>query len=39
MTIKVHENTDKELHLVLPGCEPLKHEMNMVTLFCSHHWI
>ena len=39
VTIEVHENTDKELHLVLPGCQPLKHELNVVTLFCSHHWI
>ena len=37
--IHVHENTEHELHLVLPGCEPLKHEMNVVKLFCSYHWI
>jgi 1,2-phenylacetyl-CoA epoxidase catalytic subunit len=37
--IVVHENTDQELHLVLPGCKPPQHEVNVVRLFCAFHWI
>jgi 1,2-phenylacetyl-CoA epoxidase catalytic subunit len=37
--IIVHENTEHELHLVLPGCKPPEHEVNIVKLFCALHWI
>jgi hypothetical protein len=34
----IHENTEHELHLVLPSCPPLhSNEVNVVHLFCTHH--
>ncbi len=38
VTVVVHQNTDDEIHLVLPSCPPLQPEdTNIVHLFCSHH--
>jgi 1,2-phenylacetyl-CoA epoxidase catalytic subunit len=37
--VYIHENTDEELHLVLPSCRPPEHEVNVVKLFSAFHWI
>lgn len=38
VTVFVHANTEREIHLVLPSCPPLQpDDTNIVHLFCSHH--
>jgi hypothetical protein len=32
----IHENTDDELHLVLPSCPPPENEVNVVRLSCYY---